>query len=336
MLAKILKSIVLLFIALILGVAAFSFTPDGDAATTTSMYSNEESEFVTLPNGLRIHYRDQGNPNGPALVLIHGSNASLHTWEPLAARLGDRYRFITLDMQGHGLTGPIASNDYSLASMVSTVYELTDILEIDRFFIGGNSMGGGISAGFALAYPDLVEGLILLDAAGLPFSLDRDSVPIGFKLAAVPALAPIVRSFTQRSLIRDGLEKSFYDQSLVTDSMVTRYYDLFIYPGNRAATAERFQTHDPTTKEIAAEDIATPTLVLWGDKDGVIPVRLADDWMELLPNARKHIFKDIGHLPMEEAPGAVAEQIDGFIREILSSSQPQLPNGSTTETDQSE
>jgi len=336
MLAKILKSIVLLFIALVLGVAAFSFTPDGDAATTTSMYSNEESEFVTLPNGLRIHYRDQGNPVGPALVLIHGSNASLHTWEPLAARLGDRYRFITLDMQGHGLTGPIASNDYSLASMVSTVYELTDILEIDRFFIGGNSMGGGISAGFALAYPDLVEGLILLDAAGLPFSLDRDSVPTGFKLAAVPALAPIVRSFTPRSLIRDGLEKSFYDQSLVTDSMVTRYYDLFIYPGNRAATAERFQAHDPTTKEIAAEDIATPTLVLWGDKDGVIPVRLADDWMELLPNARKHIFKDVGHLPMEEAPGAVAEQIDGFIREILSSSQPQLPNGSTTETDQSE
>jgi pimeloyl-ACP methyl ester carboxylesterase len=100
-------------------------------------------------------------------MLLHGSNASLHTWEPWVALLGDEYRIVSVDLPGHRLTGRVPDDDDSMAAFVATVAAVADHLGIDRFALGGNSMGGGVTWQFALAHPERVSAMILVDAVGL-------------------------------------------------------------------------------------------------------------------------------------------------------------------------
>lgn len=105
-------------------------------------YATGASQFVTLPSGASAHVRDEGNPQGPVLVLIHGSNASLHTWEPWVAELDTTYRIISMDLPGHGLTGRVPGDDYSREGMATFLDELMSTLKVERFSVAGNSMGG--------------------------------------------------------------------------------------------------------------------------------------------------------------------------------------------------
>ena len=98
-------------------------------------YAGGASQFVTLPSGASAHVRDEGNPGGPVLVLVHGSNASLHTWEPWVAELGDTYRIISMDLPGHGLTGRVPGDDYTRNGMASFVHEVMGTLHVERFAI---------------------------------------------------------------------------------------------------------------------------------------------------------------------------------------------------------
>ena len=115
----------------------------------------------------------------------------MHTWEPITPLLQDQYRLITLDLQGHGLTGPHPDLAYTYGAMASTVLDLADHLEIERFFIAGNSMGGGVSAAVAAKSPHRVSGLILIDAAGLPFERS-EGTPLAFKIAAIPLVSKVI------------------------------------------------------------------------------------------------------------------------------------------------
>ena len=102
---KILKWLAILFAILVAALFIFGWKTDLDATEMKAKYSNASSQFVNLGGGLSVHTRDEGNVDGPALVLIHGSNSSLHTWEPWEARLGQDFRIISMDLPGHGLTG---------------------------------------------------------------------------------------------------------------------------------------------------------------------------------------------------------------------------------------
>ena len=154
-------------------------------------YSNEQSRFLDIASGARIHFRDEGNPSGRALVLIHGSNASLHTWEPWVQRLGDEFRIITLDLPGHGLTGRVPGDDYSSTAFVETINAVVEHLGVNTFALGGNSMGGGATWRYTLAYPEKVSAMILIDASGLPqwwservqsSDVDNERRPLAFTL----------------------------------------------------------------------------------------------------------------------------------------------------------
>ena len=101
------KTITLIVLALLVIAALLLFEADFSTAQVDAKYANAASQFFTDSEGARIHYRDQGNPGGEPLVLVHGSNASLHTWEPWIATIGDRFRVITLDLPAHGLTGAV-------------------------------------------------------------------------------------------------------------------------------------------------------------------------------------------------------------------------------------
>ena len=143
------------------------FEGDLPAAAVDAKYSSENSQFLTLANGTRVHYRDEGNPEGLPVVLIHGAMASLHTWEGWVTALGENYRLITLDLPAHGLTGAApadAKNPYGSEGFINAIHAVTQALDLRSFVIGGNSMGGGATWRYALAYPERVLAMILVNA----------------------------------------------------------------------------------------------------------------------------------------------------------------------------
>jgi pimeloyl-ACP methyl ester carboxylesterase len=311
---RVVKWIMIALVVLVAGGLVIGYTPDTDPAAMKVKYAGGASRFLDLGNGLNVHYRDEGKRDGRVLVLIHGSNASLHTWEPWVKRLGPDYRIISLDLPGHGLTGPNPSGRYDTASFVEVVDRVMAKLAVEKAVIGGNSMGGGVSWNFALAHPNKTAGLILLDAGGAP-RLETKGMPIGFRIARTPGLNQIMKIVSPRSLFAKSLRSSVSVQSIVNEPMIDRYWELNRYPGNRAATLWRFQDFDKQPAPDAAKlsSIGVPTLILWGADDQVIPVQSADWFARGIKGSQRIIYPKVGHLPMEETADQSATDVRNWL-----------------------
>lgn len=305
--------IVLLLAVIGIGiVAALNSDPDIPHEVLVEKYGQAPSKFLPLPSGANVHYRDQGNLNGPVLVMLHGSNASLHTWEPWVAQLGDTFRMISLDLPSHGLTGAIPSNDYSQDAMARFVDEFTRTLGVDRFALAGNSMGGGIAARFALIYPQRLTHLILIDASGMSTKMPQDP-GLGFRIARTPVIQNLMLYVTPRSLFESSLKTAIYDDALVTPAMVDRYWELNRHAGNRPATLKRFQLPQDTYIQEHVSEITTPTLILWGDQDTLTPRDMGEGYNAAIKGSKLIIYREVGHLPMEEAPDRSARAVRDFL-----------------------
>ena len=289
-------------LALVLPGLWFAFrVSDLPAAQLRAKYTSPDSVFVTVESGLSIHVRDEGQKDALPVVLLHGSNSSLQTWEPWATRLKSRYRVVTMSLPGHGLTGPHPRRDYSPAAFDAVVLKVADMRGLGRFVIGGNSMGGEIAARFAANHPERVAGLLLVDASGAPFKGEAD-LPIGFRIARTPVIRDIVEQITPRSLIAKSLEGTVADPRVLTPALVDRYWELLLYPGNREATIDRFSTPYHTLDAIALARLKVPVAIVWGREDRLIPVDSASWFKRALPQSTVTILDHVGHVPMEEAP----------------------------------
>ncbi len=289
-------------IIVLLGIAFAAFqVPDIPVDQLRAKYGSPASQYVTLAPGTVIHLRDEGPRDGFPILLLHGSNASLNTWEPWVARLTPKYRVISFDFPAHGLSGPVPSRDYSSAAYVGITERVVDHLGLKRFAIAGNSMGGGVAWHYAARHPDKVAALVLVDAVGQP-EPGNSSPPIGFRIARIPGLRNVLASVVPRSMIEQSLHQTVSVQSIVTPAMVDRYWELLRYPGNRAATMDRFAGYHREDDTAALKTITAPTLILWGRDDRLIPVESAEWFSHQLPNARVTILDHVGHIPMEEAP----------------------------------
>ena len=308
-----------LLIALLAAVF-FLRTPDTDPAAMTAKYTNAASSF-TKPSSsrMRIHYRDQGNPDGMPIVLVHGSAASLHTWEPLVKLLGENFRLITLTLPGHGLTGEHPTDEYSYAGLAEAIDLVTDELSIDRFVLGGNSLGGWVTWRYAIDHPDKLNALLLLNAWGMPLR-DGEEEPesnIGFKIMATPIGSFLATHYTPRSLVKMSALQSVSIKEVMTEDVVDRYWELLRFPGNRRAAGLRMQADQEMAFADRISEITLPTLILWGDEDQLIPISAATTFKERLPQAEVVILPGIGHLPMEEAPIKTARAIDQFLSDVV-------------------
>lgn len=287
--------------------------PDIPDALLVAKYGQAPSQFLTLPSGARVHYRDQGNKSGPALVLLHGSNASLHTWEPWVQILGNEFHIVTFDLPSHGLTGAVPGDDYSQEGMATFVGEVTTALNLPTFALAGNSMGGGVAARFTLMNPQRVTKLILVDAAGIPSKQPTDP-GMGFRIARMPILQYVLLYVTPRAVFEDGLKKAIADDALVTPQMVERYWELNRREGNRAASLKRFQTPFDTYIQDNVGKITAPTLILWGDQDTLIPPDAGEAYRAAIKGSTLIVYKGVGHIPMEEVPDRSAEAVRNFLR----------------------
>ena len=176
---KFLKYTLFLVLLIVVGFCVLNWRNDLSVDELKQKYANSESEFVEI-DGMQVHFRDEGiTTDSVPLVLIHGTGASLHTWEGWVKALKANHRIITFDLPAYGLTGPNAQGDYSQNYYVEFVEKLLIKLAVKKCVLGGNSLGGSITWAYALAHPARVQKMILVDAGGYP--MKSKSVPIDRK-----------------------------------------------------------------------------------------------------------------------------------------------------------
>ncbi|MGE0152608.1 MAG: alpha/beta fold hydrolase [Reyranellaceae bacterium] len=272
-------------------------------------YAGGASRFVEV-DGLNVHYRDQGPRGAPALLLLHGSSASLHTWEGWERLLRAEFRVVSVDLPGHGLTGPWPKDgDYSLDGYARFVDRFTRRIGVERFSLVGNSMGGAVAWTYAARYPQRAEKLILIDAVGWP----RPPAQRFFGFVTAPLTDFALRWITPRFVVARTLRALYGDPAKVEPALVDRYRDLVLRAGNRAAISKRFRAFDPDPALLGT--LRLPVLVLWGGKDWLLLPAEAFRFQNAIADARLRIYSQAGHMPMEEMPEITAQDARAFLRE---------------------
>ena len=318
MAAKLLRvfGVLLMLTALAL---ALSRAPDRPVQTLVARWAPAPSDFVEV-KGQIVHLRDEG-PRGDPLpvVLIHGTAASLHTWEGWVHALRGQRRVITFDLPGFGLTGPFVgayaqgpeSSRYHGDAYARFVLDLLDALQIERAVLGGNSLGGEVAWRTAALAPQRVASLVLVDAAGPAFT--PAGAPLGFWLARAPLVNRLGEWVLPRALVAQGLASVYGDPAKVSPELVERYFELALRDGNRRALALRIQH---MTMGEHAERIATlkqPTLILWGGRDKLIPPEVGRLFQQQIAGSRLVVFDDLGHVPHEEDPARTVRPVKEFL-----------------------
>lgn len=282
---------------------------DRPKAEVEARRATPPSSFLTV-DGLRVHYRDRGH--GPAVVLLHGSNSSLFTWEGWSTALAAGHRVVTLDLPGHGLTGPDPQHRYRPAEMAGFVDRFVVALGLERFALAGNSMGGGVAWRYALAHPDRVERLVLVDAAGYPREEPR---PAGIRAFSLPGIGRLARWVTPRFAVAASVRDVYADPSRVTHALVDLYEDLLLREGNREATRERLSQPDDDGLFARIGELHLPTLILWGQRDRWILPRYAARFHADIRGSRLVLLENLGHVPMEEDPARSLAPVRAFLDE---------------------
>jgi pimeloyl-ACP methyl ester carboxylesterase len=301
-----------LFFGLLLLVLFIVCERDRPVKELIPIYANSSSQFMSIL-GMQVHYRDQGvQSDSVPLILLHGMSSSLNTWDSVVFYLANHRRVISLDLPGFGLTGPSPENMYNFDYYNKFIDSFTRRLQLAKFTLVGNSMGGSIAWNYALFNPAVVDKLVLIDAAGYPKRGESGS--LGFKIASTPVINNILLFATPKALVRKSLETIYFDQSRVTDAQVERFHDMAIREGNRAAALLIFKGSFGTSQfKGKIKEIKTPTLVLWGEKDNLISVENAYQFNQDIKGSKLEVYPNVGHVPMEEVPERVAKSILDFI-----------------------
>ncbi len=291
--------------------AGWAWTPDLDRATLEARYLAAPGDMRDVA-GTRLHVRDSGPRDAPAVVLLHGFGASLHTWEPWAQVLQGEFRVVRFDLPGSGLSPPDPQGDYRDARSLAVLGALLDQLGIAQAALIGNSMGGRIAWEFAARQPERVSALVLVSPDGFASP--------GFaygKQPHTPAYLQLMRWALPQALLRQSLVPAYANPAVMTDALAARYHDLLRAPGAREAMLQRMEQtvlEDPVPW---LQRIHAPSLLLWGEQDAMIPFRNSADYVKALPGAQLVALPGIGHLPQEEDPAASVLPVQAFLRAHL-------------------
>jgi pimeloyl-ACP methyl ester carboxylesterase len=290
---------------------ALTWAPDRTVESLVPRWASAPSQFIAV-QGLNVHLRDEGpRSDASPIVLIHGTGASLHTWDGWVSALRGERRVIRFDLPGYGLTGPAADGRYDSAAYVRFVIGVLDQLGVARAVIAGNSLGGNIAWHVAVAHPQRVDRLILVDAAG--YALTSQSVPLGFRIARTPVLSTLMQNTLPRAVIASSVRNVYGDPHRVSDDLIDRYFDLTLRAGNRAAVVQGLAQADFGRHAQRIAEIKTPTLILWGGRDRLIPPEHAQWFARDIAASRLVVFDELGHVPHEED----AQRTVASVREFL-------------------
>lgn len=213
--------------AFLLAALAWAWTPDRPLSVLKARYLASPTDMLAVA-GARLHVRQSGPEGAPAVILLHGFGASLHTWEPWAEALAATHRVIRYDIPGFGLSPPDPGNDYSLARDIAVLEGLMDTLGIASAALVGHSMGGKIAWHFAARRPDRVSRLVLVapDGFASPGKRYGEAPRVGAALSLMTVFLP-------RPVLRMNIAPAYADPARLDEATVTRYHDLMLAPGAR-------------------------------------------------------------------------------------------------------
>lgn len=282
---------------------------DLPAAQLDHLYGGSDLRRLNI-DGVDLAYRVQGE--GPPLVLIHSHFYTMRQWQPWVDELAGDFTLIRFDLTSHGLTGPDPSGDYSRKRGAQLLKGLLDHLGIERASIAGSSTGGGLAWYFAAHFPERVDRLILLNAAGLPGATNK------WMEMKLPDWFGYVLYLLPEGLFKAFLQAPVVDKSLITDEQVRAFHLMYRREGNRMAEFERMRAWD---RRDISEDLAmirAPTLVMWGEQNPQLPVSHASGFATRLINAERveqRIYPGIGHVIPLEIPAQSARDAREFLQE---------------------
>ncbi len=273
---------------------------------------------VRMLHGKRVAFRRMGA--GPTLVLIHGITNSSQSWEPAMRLLARNFDVIAPDLPGHGESDR-QRGDHSLGGHACVMRDLLHVLEVERATVVGHSLGGGVAMQFAYQFPDMVERLVLVGSGGL----GREVSPL-IRSAALPFAEQVLPLLTARPLIEAGTAvagligrlgfKPGADLAEVSRGVAslgdTERRAAFVRTV-RSVISPLGQRVTATDRLYLAADL--PTLIVWGDRDPIIPVEHGRAAHALLPNSRLEIFEGAGHFPQLDDPVRFAELVTEFVAE---------------------
>ena len=310
---KVLGGLLLVVVVLVAIGVASAWAPDRDVASLRAKWAPAPSQFVEVM-GMQVHLRDEGPRDDPQpIVLLHGTSASLHTWDGWAEALKAQHRVIRMDLPGFGLTGPMPDNNYQLTHYVAFVMALLDKLGVAQAVVAGNSFGGNLAWKLAVDQPQRVSRLVLVDAAGYPY--DPKSVPIGFKIAQIPWLRPVMRNVLPRRMIESSVRNVYGDPGKVTPELVDRYFELTLRAGNRQALGERFRQSPGGQYAAQIPSVRQPTLILWGERDVALDKSLAQPSLEICDDGRVVFFPKATHWVQHDEADAVNAHLIEHLRD---------------------
>lgn len=269
-------------------------------------------------HGYRRAFRVAGS--GPALLLIHGVGDNSTAWEPVHAKLAQRFTVIAPDLLGHGESDKPRA-DYSLAAFANGMRDLLAVLGIERVTVVGHSFGGGVAMQFAYQFPQLVERLVLVSTGGVSkdvsFALRLAAMPMGSEalgVLRVPGVMPAIRFFGRAVETVLGSTKLGRDASDVVSLL-----EGFQEPRALSAFARTLRSVvDGRGQFVTMLDRSylvqtVPVQLIWGDEDLIIPVSHARMAHAALPGSRLEIFEKSGHIPFSDHPDRFVEVVERFI-----------------------
>ena len=298
-----------ILLAVLLGCGIWLWAPDKSRASLEAKYLNAPGDLVPVLD-TRLHVRDSGPKNASAVIMIHGFGSSLQTWEPWAQALAGEHRVIRFDLPGSGLSAQDATGDYTDARTIDLLSALMNQLGVSQATLIGNSIGGRIAWKFAARFPQKITKLVLVSPDGFAsrgFAYGRKP--------DVPKTIKLMRYFLPKALLRMNLAPAYANAAALTDETVDRYYDLMLAPGVRDALIARMEQTVLENPEPLLRTIKAPTLLVWGEKDALIPIANAADYLRDLPNAKLVPLPGLGHVPQEESPAVSLPPVRSFLSE---------------------
>ena len=271
-------------------------------------------QFVTLSDGM-THYELAGPDDGPPVTLVHGFSTPAFIWDPAFGVLADAgYRVLRYDLFGRGYSDrPALSYDEELYDR--QLAELLESLDFPRpIALAGLSMGGGIVARFTQRRPDQVKSLLLLDPAGLPMKMSWQQ-----KLVRTPVIGDWIMKLLGDRILVSGLKKDFNEPDDLSE-YVEQYKVQMQFPGFKRALLSTMRSDVLTNARDAFATIGQadlPVLLIWGEKDDVVPFHLSEQLRQLIPQTEFHAIPDARHLPHREKPELVTPILLDFLKRTM-------------------
>ena len=273
---------------------------------------NAAEKYITV-NGISCRYMTKGA--GAPVLLIHGFGEFLEIWSFNLEPLSQHHLVYALDLPGHGLSDK-PRIDYTVDLATEFIIEFMQTLGIERASLIGHSAGGRACLDTAINFPEKVNKLVLIDSGGL-----SNRVPFHYRLSTLPVLSDIIIRPTIKAGLRRGMEKAFYNPDLIEEAWLDLNYQYMKTPRAKDALISLIRSNatfsGPRPGVVMTSKlhlVKSPTLIIHGANDRVIPVEDARNASKLIPNSKLEVFARCGHCPHMEKPDEFNKAVIAFLK----------------------